>query len=260
MIAGVLTTLGGALDVLSRAWPLALEGEWAGFGGAIVVIIGLTFLIGSIYILLLGIYGGKQAYLVLMTGLFIWLSLLSAIWLFGAPGTKPGTGPRGSEPGWVPFLGTSLQAADFPVIRRFPAGWEAPGKMYEGKIDSRGEVENLKAAWAEALAARARSQGLQEGTEAGDYDFRLTAIPASEDEAKLPRGEVFFVRSGSRLLSGLRIEPTAAHPEITAFAYRDTGKVYSYAAVFLAVSILGFALHVAMLARMERRQLFFEPA
>ncbi len=53
---------------------------------------------------------------------------------------------------------------------------------------------------------------------------------------------------------GVTIPATDDHREVTVFAFRDKGLVFLYSLYFLGVSILGFALHVWLLARLERKQ------
>lgn len=241
------------MAALANNAALALVGEWAGLRATVVVLIAVAFLIGSIYLLLMSVYGAKQAYFVLMVSLFTFMILLSAIWLFGAPGTVPGTGPRGPEPRWAPFLATSQQAQDFPAVGRFPSGWDAPGKKYGGQIEAKGEVENIRATLTDALAARAQSQGLKKGTKPEDYNFRAFEKAATPEEAKYPLADVRFEESGDRLIVGVTIPATDQHPELMVFAYRDKGRVFQYAAAFLGVSVVGFLLHLGALAALERR-------
>ncbi|MCA1834436.1 MAG: hypothetical protein ABR548_12800 [Actinomycetota bacterium] len=234
--------------------PLALEGTPKGLGGVVFVVWWVLMLMGSMYVLLMSIYGAKVAYLMQMAAIFAFLIIYSAIWLFGAPGTVPGTGPRGREPAWVPFTPTSQQAADFTAVKTFPNNWEKPGKKYAGGIDSAGEVQGLKDTWGTALATRAQSQGLTTGTKATDYEFRTSTTALTPDEEALPVATVRFTVSGSHLIAGATIPATSAHPEVTVFAYRDKGQIFYFAAIILGFSILLFALHLYLLTLVEKKQ------
>ena len=97
--------------------PLACDGCWSGWQAVLGLVIAVVVLIGSIYMLLASNFGARLGYLVLMVSLMAWIILLSAMWLFGLPGTTPGTGPRGAESAWVPFLQTSDQGKVFAGIR-----------------------------------------------------------------------------------------------------------------------------------------------
>jgi hypothetical protein len=240
------------IDFFAHSLPLALEGDPLGIGAVAFVVWWVLMLMGSVYVLLMSIYGAKQAYLVSMASIFAFLIMYSAIWLFGAPGTIPGTGPRGREPAWVPFTATSEQAADFVAVKTFPNGWDKPGTKYSGNIDSTGEISTLKDVWGAALAARASSQGLTTGTKAEDWGFR-TGPALTPDEAALPLATVRFTQSGSHLVAGLTIPATATHPDVTVFAFRDKGQIFFFAAIILGCSILLFAGHLYLLARLERK-------
>jgi hypothetical protein len=230
---------------------LGLEGKPTGFLAGLLVLVWVGVLLGLPYMLLASVYGAKQGYLVIAASTFVVTILLSAMWLFGAPGTVAGTGPRGREPSWVPFTATSQQAQDFSAVKAFPNKWDVPGKKYSG-VDSTGEIKNIEAVVQEALADRAASQGLPP-TKPDDWTFRVTEKPAAGEEA-LPYAKVYFTTSGSHLITGIDIPATAKHPETLVFAYRDKGQVFYWAAIILGLSIVGFAAHVAALAMLEKRK------
>ena len=73
--------------------PLGCDGCWTGWQAVLGLVIAVTVLIGSIYMLLASNFGARLGYLVLMVSLMAWIILLAAMWLFGLPGTTPGTGP-----------------------------------------------------------------------------------------------------------------------------------------------------------------------
>jgi hypothetical protein len=98
--------------------PLALEGQWHGAAAVALVLTGAIIFIGTIYTLLVAIYGLRQAFHVTMVATSAFLMILSATWVFGIPGTIPGTGPRGTEPSWVMFLPDSEQGEEFQAETR----------------------------------------------------------------------------------------------------------------------------------------------
>lgn len=69
-----------------------------GIRGILVVAVGVTVLVGSVYLLLGTNLGARLGLLVVLAGLFGWLSILSFVWLL-AP---PANGPRGNNPSWKP--------------------------------------------------------------------------------------------------------------------------------------------------------------
>jgi hypothetical protein len=242
----------------------ACDGCWVGLPAVIGFVVAVVVLIGSIYMLLWSNFGARQAYLITMVALAAWMILLSALWLFGAPGTTTGTGPRAREAAWVPFTPDSEVAKqDFArEIAEFPDGWDRltadPTKsdknIYPGKIDAHGEELNVITVIAHAEAALAAKQGT-EATAPEDWVFRdATFKPATDDEKLLPAATVRFKQVGQHLLFGAIIPATAKHPQVTVFAYRDKGIVFLYALEFLLVSILLFVLHLILLARYETRK------
>jgi hypothetical protein len=246
------------------AAPLfACDGCFVGVPAIISFVIAVLALIGSIYVLLWSNLGARLGYLVLMVSLFAWMIIMSGIWLFGAPGTTTSTGPRGPEPAWVPFTTDSAAAGDFKdAIASFPSkGWDVlteTGKVYPGKIDAKGEFENVRSAVRNAEAALALKQELTKKFKPEDWNFRASEIPPTtpdeKDPKKFPAATVAYRQQGQTLLFGARIPATATHPETLVFAYRDKGKVFLTALYFLIVSILGFILHLWLLGRTENKQ------
>lgn len=248
---------------------LGLEGQWSGAPAVAVVVVAAAIFIGSIYYILSTLFGLRRAYYVTMVSLMGFLILLSLVWLVGIPGTGPGFGPRGREPGYVPFLPNSEFGADFKgEIATFPDGWDAPGKKYfgnpdknkTGAIDSKGEIDTIKTIIEPALAGYFQKLGTG-SDKPEDYNFRVPGTP--EEEAKLsPEDKAvpaaigrFKDAGGGTLLAGFDIPAAPGkHPAITVFAYRDKGAVFLPALYFLLVSLVLFGLHLWLLARDEIRQ------
>lgn len=249
--------------------PLALEGQWSGAAAVAVVLTSAAIFMGTIYFLLTTLFGWRRAFHISMVSLMGFFIILSLVWLVGAPGTVPGTGPRGREPTWVPFLADSEFGADFrDVIEDFPDGWDAPGLKYfgnndkekTGSIDATGELDTIRGLLQPALAGYGQLQGFP-SVKPEDYDFRIPLKPAQEakltaEEKAVPLAEVRFRDvGGGELLVGVRIPGVAGkHPEITVFAMRDKGAIFLPALYFLVVSIFLFSLHLWLLARDEIKQ------
>ena len=240
---------------------LALEGQWHGWAAAGVLLTAITVFMGTIFVLLTGILGPRKAYLVQATALSGFVIILSLMWLAGAPGTVPGTGPRGTEPTWIPFIADSEQGHEFTrELDTFPQDWDKAGKQYAGGIDSGGEIDNVRGILTAALATRAKAQGLQ-ATDPADWNFLAEGRkPSSPDEEALPVATVRFLQRGTPLLFGITIPGTAKHPAVTVFAFRDKGQIFKPSAMFLGVSVVMFALHLALLAREDERDKRLERA
>ena len=247
--------------------PLGLEGQWSGPAAVAVVLTAATIFIGTIYYILATLFGWRRAYYVTMVSLMGFIILLSLVWLVGVPGSNPGFGPRGREPGWVPFLSSSEFAQDFKAdVGAFPNGWDAPGKKYfgnpdknnTGAIESAGEIETLKGIIRPALAGYFQRTGGSAKDE--DYEFRVAGSAAQEaeltpQERAVPIATIRFKDAGGgNLLVGLAIPQTDKHPAITLFAYRDKGAVFLPSLYFLVTSLVLFGLHLWLLARDEIKQ------
>ena len=69
-----------------------------GIRGILVVLVGVSVLMGSVYLLLGTNLGSRLGFLVALTGLFGWLAILTFMWWL----TPPAIGPRGNLPSWKP--------------------------------------------------------------------------------------------------------------------------------------------------------------
>lgn len=248
------------MAALANLMPLALEGQWRGWAAAALVLTAVAVFMGTPYILLASNFGMRKAFHILMVSLAGFFMLLSALWLFGAPGTVPGTGPRYSEPRWIPFLAGSAQGTEFNrEIEEFPDAWDKIGKKYSGGIDSNGEFLTAKTALIDDLVILARFQGLP-AVEAKDWEFRASEVKPAPGEEETPEATVRYRQAGGTLLFGVTIPASGKHREFTVFALRDKGKVFLWAAVFLGASVVIFVLGVLALARIERREKRLEGA
>lgn len=69
-----------------------------GIRGILVVLTGVVVLMGSVYLILGTNLGSRLGFLVSLTGLFGWLTILTFMWWL----TPPAIGPRGNLPSWKP--------------------------------------------------------------------------------------------------------------------------------------------------------------
>jgi hypothetical protein len=231
--------------------------------GTLAVIMGIVLFIGSVYLLLAAVFGVRMGYLVLMVGLFSWMLILSMLWTFGAPGTKPNIGPRptgdgaGAEAHWEP-LGFGLSAASprYPVVDDYPANPWAPATE-----ENAGDVEPARVAIQEFLAEQANEeagieverhipeiagggppQEFEPGKEpflAEDFVVKDMEFASAEDGTKLVAARGYFAEGG---------------PEVTVVAYYDQGNVPVYSWAALGLSLLGLLIHLPFLDRAEKKR------
>ena len=90
--------------------------------GIAVVLVAFLFLPGSVYMLLASNFGALKGYLIAAVAFFGFLVMLSAVWLFGIPGTTPLTGPKGTQPTFKFFTLSDPAAGTYDSVRDFQAG------------------------------------------------------------------------------------------------------------------------------------------
>ena len=205
--------------------------------GILATIAAFVLFCGTIYVLVAAVFGNRMGYLVTATSFFAFMLILSALWVFGAPGTTRYLGPKGTLPTWIAVAqGQRLQSETVP-IEQYPAGpWKEPSKA------QRAEVEPASLAFQEFLATEAggelRSAGLEGELEPDDFvieDVRFTEV-----EGRQVAAATAFAEGGG--------------PQVTVVGYKDPGNEPLPSYLFLIGSIIGFAAHLPFLDRAERRR------
>jgi hypothetical protein len=229
--------------------------------GIIVVFCAVLLFVGSIYVMLSAVFGLRMGYLVLAVSFFAWMIVLSALWTVGQPkflgvtGTLPNLGPRGTEKHWqVAAAGTGdITSPRFPISAKYPeAPWHTPNTVEKASVSS------VTSAIQKYLVAQAQSQLAKQGVRVcpspvpgeepaenclslDPTTFQVQDIEFATQRGKTPvvGAHAFFIRGG---------------PEITVFAYRDSGNLPVYSVSFLGASVLLFLLHLPFLDRAERKR------
>jgi hypothetical protein len=224
--------------------------------GLLVVLAGFVFLPGSVWMLLAANFGALKGYLIAATAFFGFLVMLSAVWLFGIPGTTPLTGPKGTAPTFKFFTLEDPVAATYDGVRDFQGGagggWqEAPAEAEEGTPEA-----TLKA---DLDVAR------QTAVEDLKDEFNKDVEDSSEelDVINLDPKVFYTVQDGTEV-AAIVISPKTPpagsglkRPDFapkTFFAYRDPGSPYLPSILFLAGSLVLFLAHMLLLGVAERRR------
>jgi hypothetical protein len=213
--------------------------------GAGVTIAGLILFVGSVYVLLSAVFGRWMGYLVMMVAFSGWMIIQSSIWLWGfwslGPQTAVNLGPRGRDATWIVLAG-GLEPVNADGHEEYAA---YPGDPWETIPEDRyAEAEP------QAISGAALSYMADEANVELDRDeFALDAVTASQ----------FTVDSLaiSTAADGTDIAVVEAHfngggPRTTLTMAFDSGALWSYGALFLAISAILFAIHVPLLDRAER--------
>jgi hypothetical protein len=235
--------------------------------GILVVVTAFVLLPGSVFMLLAANFGALKGYLIAATAFFGFLAMLSAIWLFGLPGTTPLTGPKGTAPTFKFFTLDDPAASRFDRVRSFQGGagngWqEAPAAAAAGGEQGGGAEETLR-----ADLDVARQTAISTLMEETNKDIKDSSREL--DTTNLDAKAFYTIQDGTEVAaivispknppagSGLQ-RPNFA-PKTT-FAYRDPGAPYLPSLLFLIGSLVLFAVHMLALGLVERRRPLGVPA
>ena len=225
--------------------------------GIAVVVTAFVLLPGSVYMLLASNFGALKGYLIAGTAFFGFLMMLSAVWLFGIPGTTPLTGPKGTQPSFKFFTLNDPAAATYDSVRDFQGGaggsWQtAPtGDFQQGSPEA-----NLKSDL--DTARQTAVSDLIEKTNANVKD--------SSDELDVTNldAKTYYTIQDGHEVAAVVISPKTPpagsglkRPDlapVTAFAYRDPGNPYLPSIIFLVASVILFLVHMVLLGVAERRR------
>ena len=225
--------------------------------GLLVVITGFILLPGSVYMLLASNFGAVKGYLIAATAFFGFLVMLSAVWLFGIPGTTPLTGPKGTQPSFKFFTIDDPQAGTYDRVRDFQGsagnGWQAAP---EGDVPEGGPEAELK-----ADLDVARQRALQDLIDETNADIKDSSKEL--DVTNLDAKTFYTIQDGTEVAavvispktppSGSGLERPDFAPK-TVFAYRDPGSPYLPSILFLIGASVLFVVHTLLLGVAERRR------
>ncbi len=222
--------------------------------GIAITVAALVLFVGSVYLLVSAVFGLRMAYLVLAVAFFGWMIIWSAIWVFGPPalGTPRFLGPRATEPHWSVFVASvgGVQSKEFPEISSYPdPPWRNPGAQAASAVEPvKSAIQKWLAAQAGGGAAATPEAPVPGSTptestgfvvEPTDFVVEDVKFATAHDGTFLAVGHAFFNEGG---------------PRVTVFVRHDSGNVGAYSwAIFLA-SIVGFAAHIPLLDRAEKRR------
>lgn len=232
--------------------------------------IGIIIFLGGPYMLLRSNLGTLRAYLVLATSFFGFMMLISLFWAFGAPGTPAATGPTNLpgqppdeyQPVWVPFAADSTIAEDpdyVAVVGDDAAFGPVPADQAENVGVGAGEIKNLFSTDPETSGYPIRIPGtwVLDGdpgyavADNGRPVIRVTyaATYALDAQGNPPEG-VSEDQIGTLIPAAEREEDQ----QYTAYAFFDAGAPLFPSLMFVLTSLLGFALHGALLYRDEQSE------
>ena len=218
----------------------------------IAVPTGILFLLGGVFMLLRSNLGTRRAYFVQASSFFGFMLMISLFWALGAPGTPPFQGPQ-NLPGqpldyyqekWVPFAQDSLIAEEpeYADVQGYPETFQdVPAEVDEDFVED--GVEDVQAFFA----------GDEAGGQVGE-DWIPTDVQYAVADNNRPMVAVQFTEPQE----DAPLEPDPDGESYVAFGFFEEGNLIFPSLVFVVLSLVGFILHLVLLAwdeRQERRDL-----
>jgi hypothetical protein len=219
------------IQLLAQASPCT---GWCGWG---VLIAAMVLFPGTVWLLTGAVFGNRMGYLISATSFFGFMIILSAIWTFGAPGTPRYLGPKGDLPAWVTTAaGEQLVSQAVPIVEQYPDGPWKPAEEEDPEFEA--ATLAFQAFLAEEANAELQGEGIEGEVADSQFEIEQLRFATIEDQpVAMARG---FATSGGR--------------EVLMFGYKDPGNEPLPSYVSLAVSVIGFALHLPFLDRAERKR------
>lgn len=226
--------------------------------GFVIFLAGIVLLPGSVYMLLATNLGAKVGFVVALTGLAGWMTIMGATWLVF------GIGLKGKEPSWVAkeVVTGPVDQSLLGVAEEFPRGWQ---ELFPGDA----ELADAQAAADHVLAPSSaeESGGHGEGGEGGGAEAEGAAarfespFSKTEDYVLLDGyrfgGENYFftlrhrphyviVRVKPALYeeapAGFRPQPDVTAPTTSVIMVRDLGNLRLPPFLVMATSMLIFGV------------------
>jgi hypothetical protein len=225
------------------------QNVWKGAG---VVLMGFILFVGSIYLLLTAIFGRYMAYLLTVVAFSGWMIIQSSLWLFGyysqGPVTPTNLGPKGAVPTWVVLQASpGALSQKYSTYASYPAApWAEPvvtTTKQASNVTTVDDVQTVDSAVQTFLALQLNTQ-LNLNI---DDPFAYSTTSFTVDDVR-------FAKDDKTPLAVAQAHFNGGGPLWTVSLYYDSGSVPRYSYMFLAGSILIFALHLPLLDRAEKRR------
>ena len=218
--------------------------------GVAATISGLIVFVGSVWLLLTVIMGGRLAYFVTASVTLAFIFIMTLVWSYGTP-----LGPVGEMPEWNGVdLQESADQIDFGPAAQYPEGpWEAPA---EGDQEAITKAAELESAAIDFLAEQIQEQ--KGGDFLAENDASVLADSARlYTEGEKEYGALTLEASTSAIDKAKEADPDqAVTPEdataVVVMEY-DPGNPLGKARMIAGGVFLVWALHLFGLSRAERK-------
>jgi len=225
--------------------------------GLLVVLTAFVFLPGSVFMLLASNFGALKGYLIAAVAFFGFLVMLSAVWLFGIPGTTPLTGPKGTQPTFKFFTVNDPVAATYDSVRDFQGGagdgWQAAptGDVEEGSPEAtlKADLDTARQTAVSDLIEKTNATVKESSKELDVTNLDAKTYYTIQNGTEVAA----IVISPKTPASGSGLQRPDFAPKTT-FAYRDPGNPYLPSILFLIGAVVLFVIHMLLLGLVERRR------
>jgi hypothetical protein len=225
--------------------------------GIAVVVTAFVLLPGSVYMLLASNFGALKGYLIAGTAFFGFLMMLSAVWMFGIPGTTPLTGPKGTQPSFKFFTLNDPAAATYDSVHDFQGGagggWqpEPTGDFEEGSAEAtlKADLDTARQTAVSDLIEKTNANVKESSEELDVTNLEAKTYYTIQDGTEVAA----IVISPKTPPAGSGLQRPDISP-VTRFAYRDPGNPSLPSILFLIGSSVLFVAHMLLLGVAERRR------
>jgi hypothetical protein len=226
--------------------------------GILVVVTGFILLPGSVIMLLSANFGALKGYLIGATAFFGFVTMLSAVWLFGLPGTTPLTGPKGTQPTFKFFTLDDPAAGRYDSVRNFQGGagngWQEEPAAQGGQTGGPQATLRADLDVARQTAVSKLITDTNKDNKDSSKDLDVTNVDAKAFYTIQNGTEVAaIVISPKNPPAGSGLERPTFAPKTT-FAYRDPGAPSLPSQLFLIGALVLFVIHMLTLGLVERRR------
>ena len=227
--------------------------------GGLIVVVAVTILVGSVYLLLATNTGARLGFVLAAAGLFGWMTVMGAVW------TVFGIGIKGSEPSWrrLEVVSGDLSESTVEAAQGFPRGWQPIPKGDEALADAEGTADALLSGSGGEGGSEGGGEGGSEGGGEGGSESGGAAKETLRVEPPFDKKEDYemagaFRKGGEAWFFTLRHRPhyvaiqvkpsSSAPPEVqakpvtTVVLLRDLGNLRAPSFFFTAFSAIVFGV------------------
>jgi hypothetical protein len=224
--------------------------------GALILLVAILILPGSVYLVLLTNVGARLGFLLAFAALMGFMTLLALIWMVF------GQGPRGKEPAWKveAVLSGELGTTARPPLDEFPGGWRRLADDDPQKAEAQAAVDEALTKGPEAAALGFGTTGDYvvlpgRGYDRGGGGFQLFGQSFSGDQhyaviqVQENKNKDVEAEAGQ---APPKAEPDPGKPVVTTLLVRDLGALRVPPLLVFVSCLILFGVVVSVLHRRDK--------